>query len=440
MNGRCTDSNISTCCVCLAKLHYESAIKVILPHKDLRVPAVSEAERVEIRSLLVSLHSNHAMVHMKQEDWAAAVKCTNHALGLEPDNVKSLFRRGSCHGKTGNLEAGRADLQRVVELDPSNVAAKKELIEITKQLKLLKEKEKAAFAGVFSGPSMYADREQERAVKAKKLEEERRIEQDQWTQSKLSRRESGLPEQSIDEWKKERDDKRKAASPPSAKTAKTSAPKKPKVEPKSDDEYDEEDEKLIKETTSKGYCYFRNQLDTETKELIGDIRPKSLSATEAPVSEAVPSAAVSASDWNHAGTWEERDFTQLVKSRMEELCKESTYEQPFSDNDDDTMVKCSVKEVKKCEGEAQVVLTRGKKRHMYDFQLDIKFEVSCQKVKYPGHILFHDVSPGCDLECSIEYKKLVPAEVENKVKSCVTGLRDTIIRKIRSFEVEYRSM
>lgn len=437
-----------------AKLHYDTAIKVLVPHKKLQEPAVTSQERVEIQSLLVSLLGNSAMVLMKQEDWAGAVKCADNVLKTEPDNVKGLFRRGTCHSRLGNLEAGKEDLQRVVDLDPSNTAAKKELNELIKTLKLQKQKEKAAFAGAFSGSSMYADREKERAIKAKKLEDEKRREQDQWTQSKLTRRDAGLPEQTFEEWKKERDDKKKAAdeaakkSSPAKKTSSPApAPKKPKiVAPDDEDEYDEEDAKLIKETTSKGYCYFRNQLDTETKELIGDIAPKSLDASPVAVAPVVTPAeatapTVKSSDWNHAGTWEERDMSKMVKDRLTDLCWASTCEKPMTGGDDETAtLRAIVKEVKKVDGDAQIVLTRGKRQHLYDYQLDVKFEVAFGKSKYSGHLEFADVSPGCSFECTIKYNKAIPSHLEAEAKSCVAGLRDEIVSKIRTFEAEYKTM
>lgn len=439
------------CILCIAKLHYDTGVKALVPHKNLKEPAVTTEEKQEIQSLLVSLMGNSSMVLMKQQDWAAAVKSADNVLKIEPSNVKALFRRGTCYNKMGNLEAGKSDMQRVVELDPTNLAAKKELVEITKALKLQKEKEKAAFAGAFSGSSMYADREQERVIRAKKKEDEKRREQDDWTQSKLSRREAGLPEQTFEEWKKERDDKKKAAesekkaaAPKKTPSPAPAAPKKPKPETQDEDEYDEEDAKLIKEATSKGYCYFRNQLDTETKELIGDIAPKSLDATSAPVVAAAPAAtggAVKSSDWNHAGTWEERDMSNLVKDRLTDLCWASTCEHPLpaADNAAAT-VRAVVKEVKKIEGEAQVVLTRGKKRHIYDYQLDVKFEASYGKAKYHGHFQFSDVSPGCAFDCAVDYKKAIPKDIESHVQQCVNGLKDEIVSRIRAFEEEYKSM
>ena len=45
--------------------------------------------------------------------------------------------------------------------------------------------------------SLYSDREAERKLKEKKAEEEKQREADEWTKSKLDRREKGLDEQVI---------------------------------------------------------------------------------------------------------------------------------------------------------------------------------------------------------------------------------------------------
>lgn len=429
-----------------ARLHYETAIKYLTPHKDLREPAVTADEKSEISSLLVSLHSNNSMVFFKQENWKSSASCANQALKLDPLNVKGLFRRAQCHIKTGNIEDAKMDLQKVLDLDPSNGAARKELAELVKLIRAEQQKAKSAYSGAFG--QMYVDREQEKAIRQKKLEDEKQRERDEWTQSKLRRREQGLEEQTFEQWKKAREDEKKAKEPVQSRPKKTPSRNKPASAPKkevgSDEDgvYDEEDAKLIKETASKGYCYFRNQPNTETKELIGDITPKALSASPEEmvvVQPATASSSVAASDWNAAGTWEERDFSQLVKSRLTSICLESSFELRAGDSDD-VAASATVTEVKKCDGEAQVVLTRGKKRHIYDFNVDVKFDATFGASTYHGHIVFVDVMPGSSYESTVSFKKSIPNHARDAVQGAADGLRDAIINKMKIFEVEFKSM
>jgi hypothetical protein len=171
--------------------------------------------------------------------------------------------------------------------------------------------------------------------------------------------------------------------------------------------------KIINETTSKGYCYFKRQLPTEESKLIGDITPKAVAAdaalmtdsTPQPIAEASGSAGgVTASSWNHAGTWEERDLTQFATDRVKELCGGASVSLPggsasgiedalksmeMMTNDDPaasiermatamSTLNASVSEVKVKDGDAQIVMARGKKRHCFDFSLTIKFDVVSQ--------------------------------------------------------------
>lgn len=172
--------------------------------------------------------------------------------------------------------------------------------------------------------------------------------------------------------------------------------------------------KIISETASKGYCYFKRQLPTEESRLIGDITPKAVTSelAQAPDSTSVPittestttSGGVTASSWNHAGTWEERDLTQFATDRVKELCsagraslgggaesglEDALKSMDMSPNEDPVAsiermasamatLHASVTEVKVKDGDAQIVMARGKKRHCFDFSLTIKFEVILQ--------------------------------------------------------------
>ena len=170
--------------------------------------------------------------------------------------------------------------------------------------------------------------------------------------------------------------------------------------------------KIINETTSKGYCYFKRELPSEEQQLIGDITPKAASPSPTlaptPISPAdVPSSngGVTASSWNHAGTWEERDMTASVKDKLKEMCvgvdvsleggmggggqalEEALKSMDMASSQADPMasiermsaalstVRASVTEASKVEGDAQIVLARGKKRHCFDFNMTLKFEV-----------------------------------------------------------------
>jgi hypothetical protein len=307
----------------------------------------------EAKSILVSLHGNNAMVLIKLEDWMKAAVSASAVLKVEKNNVKALFRRGVAYHHSGSLEQAKVDLVRVLELDVTNAAANKELIELNKTIKVHKQKEKESFKGMFN-KTMYQDREVERLAKMKREELDRQQEQDEWTQSKLARREINLDEQSFDDWKKEKEEDKKSAKEREEKDrkenpVKNSIPKAPPSKPKDmtpeeEEEYDEEDSKILAETKKKGYCYFKNEQSSELKALIGDITPKAYVApsdghASTDLSKSVEdqnepeSEAMKVSSWNHAGTWEEKDMSQFAKDRLTALCIEVQYSRSFDMSD-----------------------------------------------------------------------------------------------------------
>ena len=99
--------------------------------------------------------------------------------------MKTLYRRSIALHREGDLEPSRLGLLKTLELDPNNVAAKKELADVVKSIKEKKSKEKTAYTSM----SVHIqDREKERQQKVQKEEEARLKDQDEWTKSKLKRR------------------------------------------------------------------------------------------------------------------------------------------------------------------------------------------------------------------------------------------------------------
>lgn len=73
--------------------------------------------------------------------------------------------------------------------------------------------------------------------------------------------------------------------------------------------------------------FFNNELDDETKALIGDIAPKKIEVDI--ISQHAPSSS-GESVWNKAGTWEERIHTPWATSRLKELLGGISF--PISDS------------------------------------------------------------------------------------------------------------
>jgi hypothetical protein len=113
-------------------------------------------------------------------------------------------------------------------------------------------------------------------------------------------------------------------------------------------------------------------------------------------------------------------------------------------------ISARVSEVQSVEGEAQIVLTRGKKRHLYDFAIKLKIEVTVEETPlgsleptsektkpqvYKGGLEISDVCPGTGFEWKLTFKK---SAVPDRVRRCAHKLKDDIFAKLQAFDSEYR--
>jgi tetratricopeptide (TPR) repeat protein len=221
------------------------------------------ARRAEDTGLLVALRGNLCMLSIKELRWADAIRLADEVISIEPSNVKAHYRRGLALLRSGDAEAAKRELIGAIELDPMNAAARKDLAEATAVVKKLRADEKAAYSGFFNKSGMYDDREEERKRKLRREEEDREKLEDDWTRSKLDRRSKGLSEQTFEEFKKDREDAAAKAAE-LAKQREVSLPHVPKkkvevVDSALDLEYDEEEERILREAKAKGYCYFKKE-------------------------------------------------------------------------------------------------------------------------------------------------------------------------------------
>jgi len=111
---------------------------------------VTPEEMAQIRELKLAHYCNLAMCHMKHgpKYLKARDNCTK-ALAIDPDNVKALFRRGKCFAQLNELDEAKADFERVLQLQPDNNEAKRELRSLRGAFEKLRKREQKKFAGMF---------------------------------------------------------------------------------------------------------------------------------------------------------------------------------------------------------------------------------------------------------------------------------------------------
>jgi tetratricopeptide (TPR) repeat protein len=457
---------------------YEAAIDALM--------ALTETEQGEdkVKPVLVALYGNVCMCRVKKEQWNESIEAADQVIKRDENNVKALYRRGLAKMKSGILEGAQRDFNNALKVEPHNAAAKKELAVCDRTIRELEKKEaakmKAAYAGNMfgGGKGFYEDREKERAAKKRREEDEENRLRDEWTKLKLDRRNKGLPEQTFEEYKtelkeekekaeKERKEKAEAAkkaSPPSSSSSSSSTSsssprlsplKKPvKKEESSDDDTDDEDLKdLVKgyKTRSDGHktSYFNNELDEQTKALIGDITPKALvsadpSAMEDSLPQPVAGAAslsgstgsgstVAPSAWNHAGTFESKDMTNWAKNQIEQVLSHVRFALPSDSMGNPPSlhggIDVTVTEVKDVKGDAEIVISRGKKKAIYDLSATVSFEAimdtssaTMTEKKFKGSVKVSDITGDDEPECSYSLKKAPAPEYKARLDQALKGL------------------
>lgn len=120
---------------------------------------VTADEMEQIKELKLAHFCNLAMCHLKAQppNWQKARANCTKALELEPTSVKALFRRGKCNAQLGHLDEAKEDLERVMQLQPDNKDANRELRALKPLFDKQRKKEQKKFAGMFD--KMHADDE-----------------------------------------------------------------------------------------------------------------------------------------------------------------------------------------------------------------------------------------------------------------------------------------
>ncbi len=100
-------------------------------HPDAHRPKPSlkttQAEWSALRALELNQHASLAQCHMRRKAYARARDCATSALALETAHLKSLLCRARCHARLGAMDLFKADLHRMLTIDPNNREAHIEL-------------------------------------------------------------------------------------------------------------------------------------------------------------------------------------------------------------------------------------------------------------------------------------------------------------------------
>eukprot|EP00531_Pseudo-nitzschia_arenysensis_P010854 CAMPEP_0116144988 /NCGR_PEP_ID=MMETSP0329-20121206/16328_1 /TAXON_ID=697910 /ORGANISM="Pseudo-nitzschia arenysensis, Strain B593" /LENGTH=433 /DNA_ID=CAMNT_0003640513 /DNA_START=49 /DNA_END=1350 /DNA_ORIENTATION=- len=214
--------------------------------------------------------------------------------------------------------------------------------------------------------------------------------------------EKALMAMDVDNDDKDKKDKKSIPAPPPKPVKSTkSAPSKTATTSKSAAADGEEDANLFtKSEAVRGYkivngkktSYFHNELDEKSRALIGDIAPKKIeNPTAAKTATAAVATKQGTSQWNTAGTWEEKNVSEWAKTSLTDLILATTYTLPSSSPAPGAVV--TVEKVSKLEGHASVAVVRGKTRFIYEYscKLDWKLSKEDDELECKGSLAIPDI-------------------------------------------------
>jgi len=343
-----------------------------------------------------ALYSNRSMTHASMGMFKESLEDAENAVKINPSWAKGYFRKANAELGMNLFDLATQSLQKVLSLEPTDKAAKKILETIPNK--------KAEYAGSAARES--ARRAQEAEERKEELAKDRII----------SRKMVELE-------------------------------KEPKIEPA----------KKVNDASMRGYkvladgrktTFFNRELSEEDKKILGEIKHEKLVTP----SEETTHLESGASVWNTGGTFEERQFTEWARDRLTVLLKEVCCPVSIKDADGDVDTEdIKVTEVLDLEGDASIAFTRKKKRHIFDFNLSVKWSVILDGENITGIIFFPDISgdsviEGEDLEFELRWSDRAKAKQNESAitkvmkDTSVKGMPGRLVTAINKFANEFREI
>jgi len=367
------------------------------------------SKAIEHDSSVAALFGNRSMVHLTMGDFGKALSDAQKAVELDPDWAKGHFRVAKALAGLGRFDEAEKSFRKVLELDEKNEAAQKEVTHLPE----LKKK-------------FEAEQERKRKIEAEKVAEKKAKE------SVVSKK---IVEVNEDNKKKENGPKEK----------------------KDKEEIDWSLRGYRKTADGRVTTYFNREISDEAKELLKNNKPREVDEEALKMQEmAEETAKKGGSAWNYAKTFEERDMSAWAKPRLKELLTGVSVQISLKDVDGDMEAgEMEVTELKSLEGDASITFTRGKRRHIFDFAIDVAWKVMCEGKKISGTIFLPDISgdsvsgdPTADIvEAELRWNGRTAAGVnEAAISSALMdkdpkkGLLGALHVAVHQFAAEFRKM
>ena len=389
--------------------------------------------KTEFDEMEVSLLLNRAVCYLKLEKYDEVLEDTTSALKIQPSNVKALYRRGLAKVRLKKFDAATEDFNEALKIEPKNRETQRELARLKERVAAKRSADKKKLGGALKkGAGLYGDVEEQRLRKKKLEAEEREKKKKRHAADNEKRVGEGLETRTFEEWKKAEEEQQKSEKKKlEAEERRIERERESKRRSANYVETIDDDDDLALLKDCKGYkvladgrktSYFTREPDEILKEASG---PQKIIETNLHQKKTDKSGSGSA--WNAAGTtFEERPQTTWVDERLRKHLANVEIDD------------AKITNVKKLNGEASILISRGKPRYVFDYSATLEWQATLQNETYKGSISLPELNSTVNdqkYEQGIKHNKHNVQSPE--LDALVSKLQDAIDIAITNFVAEY---
>jgi hypothetical protein len=190
--------------------------------------------------------------------------------------------------------------------------------------------------------------------------------------------------------------------------------------------------------------YFHRELDANDAALLGKNVPQVIASGADKTATDADAKLTTASAWNAAQSWEERDATKKCIECLKDLMDLPASFAEFGEDSGTGIIITACDDVT---GNANVTHSRGKVRYMYEFNITLKFEVEVSGTTYSGKINCLDMANDQDEDdysVAHEWTGNRPANAAggDKIRKSLDGMqfKEALKAQMTLFEKRFREM
>ncbi|CAD2101978.1 chaperone binding protein, putative [Plasmodium vinckei lentum] len=461
--------------------HYENAISKY--KKGLKYIKDMENKSDKIKELEIALFLNLSICYSNLEKYNDAHEYVTKVLNIDKTNKKGMFRLCQIEFNRCSFDVAKEKIQEFLKIYPENIDAKKLLKNVMIKQNEHNKKQKEAFSKIFEKASgLYEDREKEiirkkrekyeQDMKAKRERNEDIINFEEWEIQENEKRKKEDEEQKKKQREKEmeREKEREKNNKKKQRNKKNESISSNTTHNSSDLEIDEEDQKIINETKKMGYCYFKKDIKEDDKKLFEKNIPRKIEEVNELDLNSQKNSNKAISSWNSGGTtYEEKDMTKWVKNKLDYYLKnisfKNTEQSDYLDLNNQNefnltnlnypeilpiqyLNKIKISEVKDLTADAQIVVIRGTKRHIFEFSSNLHISLYINLPEFHVHKIIVQIKElSSELEAGKTWKNYIFIKKNDKLKipdklfdNIYSFVVSNIESQVKKFTEEYSTM